>query len=146
MPATRTEARDQVMEVVRTAAIAAGIAASDVIYDAKERRVPESSAVRPWCRVSLKHQDGSKRSLTGNHGRSRFVRNALLTVQLFVKSGDGLAASDAAVPYFTSRMEGQSTPGGVEFLDVTANEIGEDGPWYNTNIFARIEYDEFVST
>ncbi len=147
MPATRSEARDQILRVVTDAAISAGIKSADIKYTSKASPKPAKDApVRPWCRVTFRHEAGNKTSLTGDFGRSRFTRNGLLIVQVFAESGDGLVSSDQIIPVIQQAMEGKTTSGGVQFLDVTANEIGEDGVWFNTNINARIEYDEFVNT
>lgn len=146
MSLSRSQARDEVMAVVVDAAVAAGVPVARVIFDGKDNAKPVSSPALAWVRAVLRHQESRKRSLTGGLGKSRFVHDANLIVQLFVPSGDGLLASDAAADHFTSRMMGKVTPGGVRFFGVSANEIGEDGPWYNTNVFARIEYDEFVLT
>lgn len=147
MPATREQARDDVMSRVRDAAVGAGVSATDIVYDDKPASKPSTDApVRPWLRVLLRHQSSIQTSLTGSLGTARFTRTATLTVQVFTRSGTGLELDDALVPAITGVLEGKVTPRGVLFFDVTANEIGEDGPWFNTNVTARVEYDEFIAT
>lgn len=145
MPATREEARDQCMAVVRDAALLVPIGRRHVIYDSKAASKP-SEDVESWLRVTLRHQGSGKRSLTGGLGTSRFERTATLTVQVFVPNGDGMKEENRVVPLIRNALEGKTTLGGLQFLDVSANEIGEDGPWWNTNVTARVVYDEFVST
>ncbi len=147
MPATRAQARDQISAMVRTAAIANGVARGDIFYDGKQGRKPaEDEPVVPWLRILLRHQASAKTSLTGTGGASRFTRTGTLTIQVFAVSGDGLDSENILVSALQESIEGKATSGGVLFFDVTANEIGEDGPWWNTNITARVEYDEFVIT
>lgn len=147
MPATRQQARDDATKVVSDAAILAGIERGNIVYDAKAGSKPSTdNPVKSWVRVQLRHINSSKTSLTGTVQRSRFTRNMNLTVQVFTPSGDGLEEENRIIPIIQHALEGKTTANGLQFFDVTANEIGEDGPWWMTNITARVEYDEFVET
>jgi hypothetical protein len=148
MPATRAEARDQVLGVITAAALAAGIAQDRIVYDDKAGRKPESDSpsLLPWLRVLFRHAGSDQRSLTGDLGRVRFVRGGTLTVQIFTPGGDGLASADTLSAALLASVEGKTTAGGVQFFEATANGIGPDGPWFFTLMTARVEYDEFVTT
>ena len=148
MPATRTEARDQVLDLITVAAVAAGIPAARIVYDDKAGRKPDldDPVVLPWMRVLFRHAVSAQRSLTGDLGRSRFVRGATLTVQIFTASGDGLTSADAVSAALLASVEGKRTAGGCQFFEATANGFGPEGPWFYTLMTARVEYDEFVTT
>lgn len=146
MPATREEARTQATALVEAAALSAGVAAANIIKDADRRSIPKTNPPVPWVRITFRHQSSSKTSLTGRGGLQRFTRVAILTVQTFENRDAGIDNSDTLAVAIQNSLEAKTTAGGLQFFDVTANEAGEDGPWYNANITARVEYDEFVNT
>ena len=72
----------------------------------------------------------------------RFRRFGIVTVQVFELSGDGLTSSDVLVDLALDAFEGEKTGlDRVEFRNARANEIGQDGPWFQTNVIAEFTYD-----
>jgi hypothetical protein len=72
----------------------------------------------------------------------RFRQFGIVTAQVFTVSGDGLTASDDLVELALNAFEGEKTGlDRIEFRNARPNEIGQDGPWFQTNVIAEFEYD-----
>lgn len=145
MPLSRTEARDAILTLVKAGLDQIeGLDSANVIWDATKGRKPSSddSPAKPWARVVLRHLQGEQGTLAGALGRQRYDRRGLLTVQWFGVTGRGLDEIDAQVRIIENTVQGRTTLGGVWFRNVRSQEIGEDGPWFQTNVLAEFEYDE----
>src|SRR3546814_15437027 len=82
---------------------------------------------------------GGKPSL-GGAGR-RFRRTGILTIQIFTPFGDGLTIGDPLVDLVVDALEGEDTGSDRnEFRSVTANEVGDEGVWHQTNVTSGFEY------
>ena len=90
----------------------------------------------------MKHFAGAQSSLGNANGLSRYTRTGLLTIQLFTPQGDGLALADTISTAFEEGVRGKRTLNGVIYKNVSSQEIGIDGPWFQTNINADFEYDQ----
>ena len=95
----------------------------------------------PWARATVQHVLGFQRTL-GGIGCRRFQKNGVVAVQIFTKTGTGLSESDALSKLVTDTFEGTDTPEGVWFRNVTLNEVGNDGQWFQVNVTADFEYDD----
>ncbi len=96
----------------------------------------------PWARVVLRHNTSRQATLAGAVGTRRFERKGTLVVQVFEIPGKGLSGA-VDLPIVVSRAyEGVASPGGVWFRDVTINEVGQDGDFFQTNVVVSFEYDE----
>lgn len=95
-----------------------------------------------WARLTIIHNLGQQVTL-GAVGNRRFRRFGIVTVQIFTPAGDGLTRADAMVKIAMDALEGATTDGGdtVDFRRARFNEVGEDGPWHQTNVTAEFEYD-----
>ncbi len=114
-----------------------------LLYDDKHRDLPTDA---PYARITIKHNVFPQVTIgapvaQGGNG-VRFRRFGLVTVQVFELSGDGLTSSDILVDLALDAFEGEKTGlDRVEFRNARANEIGQDGPWFQTNVIAEFTYD-----
>ena len=139
----RRDAITEILTLFKTAWVTtAGQSGDRVKYDnvGKSSLPPDGNL--PWARVVLRHTGSNQASLSGEVGTRRFQRNGLLTIQIFVPPGKGLAEAVDIPKIIQDAYEGQTTAGGAWFRDVTINEIGSDGNFYQTNVIALFEYDE----
>jgi len=138
----RRDAITEILGLFRTAWLGAGQSDARVKYDnVGKASVPPSGNV-PWARVVLRHTTAKQASLSGPSGTRRFERNGILVIQIFVPSGKGLAEAVDIPKIVQDAYEGKTTAGGAWFKDVTINEVGPDGAFYQTNIIVLFEYDE----
>lgn len=107
--------------------------------DVRKKRSTDES---PWVVVSLKHSSGFQSTLTGEAGKRTFTRVGYLTAQIFVPGGNGLQMIYDLAKVISDGFEGHSTPGGVWFRNVTPDEVGRDGEFYQLNVVADFRYDE----
>lgn len=99
----------------------------------------------PWVRVTIRHRTGTQATLLGSGAVSRHRRTGIITVQVFFPlSQGGLSNARSLARVAASAYEGKQTASNIWFRNVQTPEIGPDGPWYNTNMIAEFEYDEFV--
>ncbi len=95
-----------------------------------------------WARVVLRHNTSRQATLAGATGTRRFERRGTLIVQVFETPGKGLSGAVDLPKVVCDSYEGATTPGGVWFRDVTINEVGQDGDFFQTNIVVKFEYSE----
>lgn len=139
---TRTEARDEILTLFKDAWDTLG-SAPQVIYDDSPADLPDDAS---YVRITVQHTASSQVTLggkvsLGGAGR-RFRRTGIVAVQIFTPVGDGLTANDTLVDFTVDIFEGESTGSDrVEFLNVRSNELGADGPWFQTNVVAEFNYD-----
>ena len=96
-----------------------------------------------WARVSVQHLPGQHQAtLSGDTGQRRWRRTGIVTVQIFAPYGTGLSIGDKLGMVALRAFEGQSTPSGIWFRDVSFQEVGQDSIWFNSNVSATFEYDE----
>ena len=139
---TIAEARDEILSYFTNAWNTLGTPPL-LLYDDKRKDLPEDA---PYARIKVEHVSFGQRTLGGKvsagGGGSRFNRTGLVTVQIFALSGDGLTSEDTLVDFALDTLEGEETGSDrVEFRDVRANEVGDDGPWHQTNVVAEFRYD-----
>ena len=95
---------------------------------------------------TIQHNEFTQATLGGKPSQGgagrRFRRNGVVTVQIFTPFGDGLTTSDPLVDLVIDALEGEETGSDrIEFKNVSANEVGHDGVWHQTNVTAEFEYD-----
>lgn len=154
MPLTRTEARDCIFALVKAVGdvLVDEQKLSKLIWDDKPDSRPKEAERLAWARVSLVHTSGEVASInpanvSGGAGpakRRRYNRTGILTVQIFVPSGDGLELADEISSRMEAALQGKNDAEAVAFRSVFSQEIGIDGPWHQTNTVATFEYDEFA--
>lgn len=96
----------------------------------------------PWARVTIRHNRGEQETLANALGNRLFMRDGLITVQVFTPSGKGLTRAYELAKVAADAFEGRATPGGVWFKNVRLREIGPDGNWFQVNVIADFEYNE----
>lgn len=139
---SQAQSRDQICGLLKTAVDAASLNPNLVIIwdDVEPAKLPEPPT--PWVRHKIRHASGGQASLAGADGRCRYRRSGVIIVQLFVEAGKGSGQTDLLVPIILAAYEGKSTAGGHSFTNGRFQEVGKDGPWFQTNIFFDFEYDE----
>ena len=139
---TRKAAISEILGLFRTAWLAAGQSDNQVKYDNVGKTTVPPTGNTPWARVGLRHTRSEQATLAGTDGRRRFDRNGILTIQIFVPPGKGLAEASDLPKILQDAYEGVETTNGAWFRDVVVNEVGTDGDFYQTNVVALFEYDE----
>lgn len=139
--ASIAEARNEVMDHFVTAWNAQTPPVPLLLFDDKQQPgVPDPPA--PYARIVMRHNDRDRVTLADETGNRRFRSFGIITVQIFSVSGDGLTANDTFVNVAVNAFEGAKTGlDRVTFRNVRSNEIGEDGPWFQTNVIAEFDYD-----
>jgi len=140
---TRAEARDELLLHFTTKWNAGTPPIPLLLYDDKHRDLPTDA---PYARITIKHNISPQVTIGASVAQGgngvRFRRFGLVTVQVFEISGDGLTGADVLVDLALDAFEGEKTGlDRIEFRNANAEEIGEDGPWYHTNVTAEFVYD-----
>ncbi len=133
---TFEQARDIMTSMVKTAW---DTTTYTLIYDDLPGNIPTTS--NPWARLTIRHNQSQQASLAGDGGTKRFRRQGVLMVQIFATSGKGLLSSDILSKVIVDAFEGKSS-NGIWFRNVSMNEVGQDGHWFQTNVSVDFEYDE----
>lgn len=137
MTATYQQAKDEILGQFKTAWDATG---HEARYENTAGDPP--TTVAPWARVSLRHFGGEQASLAGDSGTRRWERTGIVTVQIFVPTGEGLSEAYDLAKIVADAYEGQATASQVWFRNVRVNEVGPDGSWFQVNVIAEFIYDE----
>lgn len=137
MSLTYQQARDEMFSVFKTAWDATGY---PVHYEDVYK--PRSKDEKPWATVTLKHASGFQSTLSGVTGSKTFTRLGFITTQIFVPTGKGLQEAYDLAKVISDAFEGTSTPGGVWFSNVTLNEVGREGEFFQLNVVIEFRYDE----
>jgi len=140
---SRVDARDEILGHFTTAWNAGVPPIPLLLYDDKKRDLPANA---PYARITIKHNISPQVTIgatvaQGGNG-VRYRRFGIVTVQVFEVSGDGLTGADVLVDLALDAFEGEKTGlDRIEFRNANAEEIGEDGPWFHTNVTAEFVYD-----
>lgn len=148
MPVTRTQARDEINVIIKAATDAipaldpGGDPSGNVIWDDTQKKKPEGQNPPPtWARVTVRHVDGNQPTLAGPSGKRRYTKMGIVTIQLFTPS-DGLVSADSIADLLEAAFRGVDSPNGVWFRNPRSNEVGVNGPWFQTNVIVDFEYDQ----
>ena len=136
-------ARDEILSHFTTAWDAGTPPIPLLLYDDKHRDLPDNA---PYARITLKHNIFAQVTVGGKVSQGgagqRFRRFGIVTVQVFTISGGGLTGADSLVQLALDAFEGENTGSDrIEFRNTRANEIGQDGPWFQVNVVAEFDYD-----
>ncbi len=128
---------DEVDQAVATAFRTAWGGTTPIAWD----NVPFDSESRTeFARLSLQHISGELVELAG----SMFRRQAVLFVQVFTAANAGksraLQLGEQAMAIFEARPGPVS---GVRFRRVGLQDVGLDGRFYQVNVSAAVEYDQY---
>lgn len=144
MPASITDARDQMSKVLRDALLAAtapiDFSGTKVLWDDVDADPPATTET--WVRHMVRHAGGGQSSLSDPNNKRRYTRTGIVAVQVFTRKGSGHSTSDALVGIITHAYEHGSTSGGVWFRNVRPSEQGVRGGWQQTDVYAEFTYDE----
>lgn len=96
-----------------------------------------------WGRISVQMVDSDQVTLSGATGTKRFTRRGLVSIELRAPFGDGSTVADDLAQEVVNILEanGSTAPDEVLFRRVRAIDIGQDGPWKQTNVLADFEFD-----
>ena len=137
MSATHEQANDDILTLFKAAWDATGL---PVLFENIAAELPPITTAH--AKVFLRHGPGRQASLSGALGTQRFDREGIVTVQIFIPTGEGLSEGYRLGKIAADAFEGQATPRQVWFRNVRVNEIGPSGGWYQFNALAEFTYDE----
>jgi hypothetical protein len=141
MSLTLAEARDAVVEIVTTAWDAAPPSDSIAMHydDVKADKPGGTTEALPFARTTVRILSSPQ----STQGRRRYLTSGAVTVQIFTPFGDGHTLGDELSQIVLVALRGHvGSTGGLWFFDAVQNEIGEDGPWFQTNVDATFRFQE----
>lgn len=140
----RTQARDEIYGVIKAAWDTTGLTMlfADVEGDPESTQQTSKTEPQSYARATIQHQDRFQTAIGNSNGQNRYEAQGVVIVQIFTPLGEGLSNADAYAILIQNALDGVRTSGGARFKNVTAREVGPDGPWYQTNVTAEFYYDE----
>ena len=93
-----------------------------------------------WVRLTVRNI-GSQQDSLGPVGFRKYLRKALVLLQIFTPANTGMQRSGQIAQAFRELYEGV-TVDGVRFYDVVVRESGLDGRWQLTVAESTFDYDE----
>lgn len=94
-----------------------------------------------WTRLAMIHQTGNQETLQ-EVGFRRFLREGIISVQLFFPLNDGLRNTDALIATARAIFEGRTLAGPIWCTDANVFEIGPSDGWFQVNIDTNFAYEE----
>lgn len=138
--ASITLARDSIVSTFKTAWDAQTPPIPLLIFDDAKQDIPSGGT--PFARITVRHNLVEQATLGGIGGR-RFRRFGIVAIEIYTPAGEGLTDADKFAKVALDAFEGKNTGGdAIEFRNTRVNEVGQDGPWFQTNVLADFEYDE----
>lgn len=140
MAATRQQARDEILAVVKAAVDAYNTAHSAsvaVIYDDVDANKPDGTVT--WIRAIVKHGPTPQQTL-GAAGNRRFLNTGMLFAQVFTPFGDGNTVQDPLSDALIKAL--RQHQGETWFHGVAGKDVGKDGPWFQVNVTTEFLYHE----
>ena len=112
----------------------------DVLYDNKEKSPRDTEA--SWIRVNLMFTFGEQETLGGS-GNRRFLKNGILSIQIFTPLGKGMQLSDYLSDQIIKFLEGGETATNkIPFNNVSPpNDFGNMGVWNQVAINSAFFYE-----
>jgi hypothetical protein len=143
MSLTRIQATDEMLALVKYAwETTAGQPGSRLKWENVGSASVPPTGQSPWARVIVRHTTAGQSTLAGASGTRLFRRNGIIIVQLFEVKGKGVIGTVDLAKIIMDAYEGVTTVGGVEFRDVTINEVGPEGDFFQENIVIPFSYYE----
>jgi hypothetical protein len=150
MSVTLTQARDAIMQAFYNDWNALAGAANGGVVPPVDWQGDDSSSKpdvsNPWARISIFHGISTQDTIgVPGAGRS-FERTGTIIINVFtpLSSGQGLTQAEALATIARNAFEGKTAGPNDEiwFRNVSVNEIGPDGGWFQININADFLYPE----
>lgn len=136
MPATLTQAHDQILTLLRARLPSLHIRWPDM--PGASAKPPQSS----WARVTLSDEGESRPPpLVGSVGNRRYSTEGILTVEIYALGGDGRRAAQTLAETVLRTYRGRRTSGGVWFRRERVRDVGPDGTYYQVNVLVEYQYD-----
>lgn len=105
---------------------------------------PDNS--QPWARAVILHGPSSQDVLGAAGAGRSFERNGSVVIQIFapLSRGQGLTQAEALAIIAQNAFEGKTAGAGgcIWFRNVSINEVGPDGGWFQINVNADFLYPE----
>lgn len=147
MPFTSfTEARDEIALYFETEWNLQAGTPPPIYWDDKDKDLPKIDLNDPlvedeFVSFNMRHNDDVQRTL-GGIGQRRYEQFGVITIQIFVKPGDGLANLDTFGKIAVDIFKGKSTGSDrVLFTRSRYNEIGRSGNWNQGNVSVDFVYE-----
>jgi hypothetical protein len=144
-------ATDDILDLLTAGWNAVGAVTKD-----KELQVPNLHYEKPnaqtgtkkdvdlYGKVTINHTLGQQDALIGDAGVRTIRQFGIVTVEIYAPEGEGTTLSDQACTVIRDTLLGVRSQNGVVFRAPSYNEVGNFGPWYQTNVTIPFEYDETV--
>lgn len=143
---TLLAARDEIYSAVGAAwtANAATIMGAAVVpllnwHDVGNKLPADTDISKAWARAVYRGGPGRGASIGGR----RYRNLGTFAVQIFVPFRDSSSTDKAALLGTMLANALKLHAGEVEFFEVSQRDIGFDGPWYQLNVTAEAQFDEF---
>ena len=140
---TITQARDEIVALAK-AAMDASVSFDSVvkIYQDTDKTPPDDGTTS-WVEIAVLHNpDGFQTTLGGANTGRQFQRTGIVTIKVFTPKGGGLITSDALCTILLAAYEGKTTASSVWFRSAGVVEVGNEGKYHQSNVFATFEYEE----
>lgn len=140
----RTQARDAIAGVINDAWQASATTTDlelhwdDVVADPLGEDA-DGNAVA-YGRCTIRHLVAEQETLGGPGVRKHQIEG-VVTVQIFTPYGDGQGLADTIAQVLIDATRNVRV-GDLWFLESQANEVGQDGPWSQTNFRTTFRYVE----
>lgn len=92
-----------------------------------------------WARVTVRMVDRMQRGHGDN--RKKYIQTGILCIEVFTPPGDGNTRSDAIVGPALRIIE-EANVSGVWYRNIRSVDIGQDGGYTKTNIYADFEIED----
>lgn len=99
-----------------------------------------------FARVYVRHTAAEQSALSNEAGVRKWRRIGIITVQIFTPllgPGGLNPGADYAI-VARDAFQGKATASGVWFRNVRINEIGARDAWFQFNVIAEFEYEEYA--
>lgn len=107
-----------------------------ISFPDKPFTAPENAS---WARVTVKLAGRAPRGM--GDAKKKYVAFGTFCIQLFSVQGDGLTANDTLADNTVLNLESVvSSP--ITYRNIRAVDIGPDGAFTQTNIYADFEYED----
>lgn len=143
MPATVIEATDDILTMFKTAWDTITPVVPEVIYPATEQR-DLFSGDNSFAQIQLTHTRRSVATLANHGNKRRYKAEGVFVVNIHVplKGNDVLTTAQNLGKIVTDAFENIRSPNGVDFFNVTGEEIGNLDRFYLLTVSMNFEYTE----
>lgn len=144
---TQNTARDDILTLLKAAWDAGAETAGKTLLYENIDGTPDSAPVGTkkdpavWGACSVRHNVSVQRVLRGDTG-TRVDKFGILLIRIYTEAGEALDAADAVVKIVSDAFIGVRSPNDVVFRVPSPSEVGNDGPWFQTNVTVPFEYGE----